>query len=92
MYNCICGGLYRESEKAKNLISNRHRESLPRYRDTIHGWRMILAQRFIKKIHRRHDAKYGKRLDGDDGEESYDEDLAEILKNSDGGCTYDDAG
>ena len=37
MYNCICGGFYRESEKDKHLISNRHRESLPRYRGAIHG-------------------------------------------------------
>ena len=83
MYNCIWGGFYKESEKAKQLISNRHIESLPRYRGAIRGWRMILSQRLLKKAQRRYEGRYGKHLDGDE-EESYDEEAAEVVKDEHG--------
>ena len=45
---------------------------------------MILSQRLLKKAQRRCDARYGKHLDGEDGEESYDEEAAEVVKDEQG--------
>ena len=45
---------------------------------------MILTIRLLKTAQRRYEARYGKHLDGEDGEESYDEEAAEVVKDEQG--------